>query len=95
MLPVRREGIQVGGTNRTLIMDTHFIVGKGNRCLCGIYQGEPIHCSDVSKAWSELEAFTVVEENPSMYIPKGGRGPIFPVKAAKTLLAVIESLKQS
>lgn len=73
----------------------HHIVGPNNQCLCGTYGDycQSVTCFEISKSWKELEAFTAVEENPSFFYPKGGRGPVFPTKSARTLLLVFHALE--
>ena len=31
-------------------MNKHIIIGDGRKCLCGIFEGKPLHCSDIIKS---------------------------------------------
>jgi hypothetical protein len=35
----------------------HIIVGEPNRCVCGVYDGRPVSCSDVIAAHDRIIAF--------------------------------------
>ena len=31
-------------------MNNHIIIGTGRRCLCGMFEGKPLGCSDIIKS---------------------------------------------
>ena len=36
-------------------MNGHIIVGEGNRCLCGTYDGKLVSCGDILAALDRME----------------------------------------
>lgn len=69
--------------------NNHIIVGEPRRCLCGVYDGQPVGCQDIIDALDRQRAWSTFVMAPGKYfaITNNEFGPPEPTPEQQLLVA--------